>query len=679
MTPVTTESVIGLKGGSLAPSDFQALAARWIDPETATRQLLGRFQSAEGAELVGRSGSGNYEGVAIPYVWPGQDRVREYRLRRDHPEYEGGKPRQKYVSPPGRGGMLYFSVGTDPTWLADTSLPAVIVEGEFKTIALDRLAHHGLGDAAERPRFLPIGIGGVWSWRGVVGKTVDSSGARVDEKGPIPDLARLQFRGRSVTILFDYDIAANDSVAAARAMLTKELTSRGAKVKLFAWPKDLPAGVKGIDDYLATYGPEDALRLIDNARPVKPTPDNQKSAARNFQAISEDCYRLKIESLGITFEIDRLRRDHNELIGELFVRCDLPGTRARDGNLSIADFNISSARARSERAKLLADRANTQGLDWLGMLEEFCQLVLGADRAGRPAVDLRELPRPEPDDNIEVDGFVLPRRHPTIIFGDGGASKSYTALYLAGRMTKQGVRVALFDWELAGEDHRDRLERLFGDDMPRILYARCERPLVYEADRLRRVVKDNNIDFAIFDSVAFACDGPPEAAESAARYYRAVRQIGGGSLHIAHITKGENADQKPFGSTFWHNGARSTWFAKVADSTAADEEMHVGFSNKKSNLGRLRPAIGFTVTFNDDRTTFRRSDIGANPDLAANLSLKQRIVTLLRAGTSMTREAIAEELDADRDTIKRTINRSKGLFTVIEGGRIALLEKQRVN
>ena len=81
---------------------------------------------------------------------------------------------------------------------------------------------------------------------------------------------------------------------------------------------------------------------------------------------------------------------------------------------------------------------------------------------------------------------MFPRRHPTIIFGDGGATKSYTALYLAGRMAEQGMVVALFDWELAGEDHRDRLERLFGVLMPQVYYARCERPLARSRARQTR-------------------------------------------------------------------------------------------------------------------------------------------------------------------------------------------------
>ena len=182
---------------------------------------------------------------------------------------------------------------------------------------------------------------------------------------------------------------------------------------------------------------------------------------------------------------------------------------------------------------------------------------------------------------IEVDGLALPKHHPSILFGDGGTGKSYLALYLAGRMAEKGVSVMLADWELCGDDHRDRLERLFPDGMPRILYARCEKPLDFEADRLRRVVKENGIQFSVFDSIAFASDGPPEAAEVAGRYFRAVRQIGGGSLHVAHVTNGENADKKPFGSAFWSNGARATWYVKQDEASAGSDALQIGLFNRK--------------------------------------------------------------------------------------------------
>jgi len=399
-----------------------------------------------------------------------------------------------------------------------------------------------------------------------------------------------------------------------------------------------------------------------------------EKVSHKFECLAEDRYALSLPQLGIVLEADRLRREHNELIGELSVRCRLPGARTYDGTLSIADFNLSSARARSERARLLSDRSTAKELDWQGYLEELCQRILGAERIGQPAVDLRELERPKADDAISIEGLSLPRRHPTTLFGDGGAAKSYTGLYLAGRLVQQGMSVALFDWELAGEDHRDRLERLFGKAMPKISYARCERPLVYEVDRLRRIVRDEGIGYAVYDSVAFACDGPPESAEIAGRYFRAVRQIGSGSLHIAHISKADGADLKPFGSAFWHNGSRCTYFVKLADSSPDGQELSVGIFHRKANLGRLHQPTGFKIQFTPDRTYFSKENPADSPDLAEKMTIYQRMVHLLRGG-ALPLEQMAEEIDAKPDTIKRTVRRYNKIFTVIEGGKVALLQR----
>jgi hypothetical protein len=300
---------------------------------------------------------------------------------------------------------------------------------------------------------------------------------------------------------------------------------------------------------------------------------------------------------------------------------------------------------------------------------------LRAERVGEPAVDLRALPVPDRDE-IQVEGFAFPRRHPNILFGDGGAAKSYTALWLAGRLAQEGVGVGVFDWELGGEEHRERLGRLFGADMPPIWYVRCERPLTAEAERLRCIVREHGIEFAVFDSIAFACDGPPESAEVAARYFRGVRRIGVGSLHLAHTTKAEGGEKKPLGSTFWHNGARQTWFVKAAEQAGDERTLRLGFFNRKANLGPIRSPLGFTVEFGNDATTFTPSNVADTSDLAVNMTIRQRMRHVLKYG-ALTAEEVAEAIGAKPDTVARTIRRHKQEFTVIEGGKVALLQQDK--
>lgn len=383
-------------------------------------------------------------------------------------------------------------------------------------------------------------------------------------------------------------------------------------------------------------------------------------------------YSFECPGLGLTFIADRLRRDRQELIGELTVKCELAGARTVNGNLLTGDFNFSSVRARQDRAKLLRERAQTDGqFDWFGLLEDFCQRVFECERTGDPAVRLRDLAQPDRGDDIKIDGLSFPRRHPSILFGDGGAAKSLTALYIGGILA-QRLPVALFDWELCGDDHRDRYGRLFGSGMPpNLYYRRCERPLVSEIDSLRRIVREHAIEYAIFDSVAFACDGPPEAAEVAAQYFRCVREIGTiGSLHVAHISKAENGDQKPFGSAFWHNGARSTWFVKSVEQTGNDSTLQLGFFNRKANLGPIRPPASYIVTFGPS-ITFECADISDNQELAGKLTIKQRMVSVLKRG-SMTVQEIADEIDERVESVQKSVKRNNKHFIVLAGGRVGL-------
>lgn len=390
-----------------------------------------------------------------------------------------------------------------------------------------------------------------------------------------------------------------------------------------------------------------------------------------FTREAEDRYRLVVPDTSITIEVDRLRRESNELVGELSVKCTLPGARTFDGALSIADFNLSSARARTDRAKLLAGRACADGLDWVGFLEEFCQRVLAAERKGQPAVDLRTIEKPGPDDALHIEGLTLPRRHPAILFGDGGACKSYLGLYLAGCLAQQGLSVGLFDWELCASDHRDRLERLFGPIMPRIWYARCERPLFYEADRLQRIARGESLDYVLYDSIVFACDGPPESAEVAGRYFRACRQIGVGSLHVAHVTKTDGADQKPFGSTFFHNGARATWNIKIADESPTGDRINLGLFARKANLGRLPHPTGFNFEFSSDRTFVSGSNPADTPDLAEHMTVRERMMHLLRGG-ALSVDDVAKEIEATPASVYKTVQRHGRLFTLLEGGKVGL-------
>jgi predicted P-loop ATPase len=193
-------------------------------------------------------------------VLPGEERIEEYRLRVDNPELESRldgtiRETRKYLQPPGRRNRIYFPPGLPATALTDPSLLLIIAEGEFKALALWRLANY----LANSPQFMPVSVGGVYNWRGTIGKTEGVNGERRDVKGVVPDFERVVFKGRRVVIAYDADAEKNPKVRAARAQLTAALIERGATVGYLEWP--IKEG-KGIDDRLANVGPDKVLADI---------------------------------------------------------------------------------------------------------------------------------------------------------------------------------------------------------------------------------------------------------------------------------------------------------------------------------------------------------------------------------------------------------------------------------
>lgn len=408
---------------------------------------------------------------------------------------------------------------------------------------------------------------------------------------------------------------------------------------------------------------------------------SQKEALpREFRALSETRYLLDLPTVRLQFEIDRLHRQHGDLTADLAVRFECAGAATYNGILSSGRLNLDSVTARATRGKQLQQKArlSVDEIDFSALLDELVIRVSAAEREGKPAIVLGEMPMPTAEQTITVAGLTLLPDHPTILFGDGGTLKSMIGLYVAAELTRQGVPTLVVDWELDERDHRRRLGKLYGSFPPRVLYARCDKPLVYEVDRLQRIVQDQGARYMILDSVAPACDARPEDAEVAARYFRAVRQIGVGSLNIAHVNKSEDGDKKPFGSCFWHNLARSTWFIKQGDRLP--NLLNVGLYNRKSNLSEILPPIGYTVTFDHQRVTIDQANVGDDAQLAQGLPLWQRVRTLVAAGP-LTIAEIAAELDVDKDSVQKAVTRKTSAFTRVPGAdgvsRWGLLSRDR--
>src|SRR5215208_83300 len=220
---------------SSGPADSRALsemARRGITPDIVSLAGLLSVDDQEGKRLTGQERtSGRYDGIAIPNIRPGQTQPRAWTIRRYSPDTErrsNGTRREirKYMTEPGRSNLFYFVPGTKTEWLSDKSIPILFVEGEFKCLAMWIAAFWGVTDG--RPRFLPIGLRGVWGWRGTTGKSWGADGDRRDERGPINDFEQVLWGGRKALLFFDSNVHTNDSVQAARSQLAINLRMLGA-------------------------------------------------------------------------------------------------------------------------------------------------------------------------------------------------------------------------------------------------------------------------------------------------------------------------------------------------------------------------------------------------------------------------------------------------------------------
>ncbi len=359
----------------------------------------------------------------------------------------------------------------------------------------------------------------------------------------------------------------------------------------------------------------------------------------------------------LTFE--NVKSSREGVVAEVSATSLVPSV---GGLVHVARVDLLSTRSLAEFAKHVSARASGTGTDWSVLLEVAAREVIRRFRDGAPAVLLRDVEPPE--DAGDLLPPLLVARMPTILFGDGGTGKSLIALAVAATLDSghpylgvrpaETLRVGYLDYEMDAAEHRLRLEAMAGDELPGVVYVPCSRPLADDVDRLRRIVAKHELGYLVVDSVGLACDGPPEAAEVAIRFFQGLRELGLGSLLVAHVNRSGDTD-RPFGSTFWHNAARRTWYVK-REAEIASESIALGLFAKKANTGPLPAPLGYRVDWSGGRIAIERTDVRDIPDLASHVPLRYRIETAVRDG-ALTVAEIAAELEVPVDSVKKALAR----------------------
>lgn len=386
----------------------------------------------------------------------------------------------------------------------------------------------------------------------------------------------------------------------------------------------------------------------------------------------------------ISIELDQIRAARDgDLTAEVAVRATAPTPRL----IHVARVTITGTRSRADLASYLSKRYSGPSIDWPEVIEQATVQTIQAYRAGEPAILLRDAP--EPIDAGYLLHPLLVARAPTILFGDGGNGKSLLALAAAltihtsrgdllGTFPSSQLRVAYLDWEWDAHEHRERMRSLLpaGDPEPDLVYLSCYGALRDQVDRIKRVVRQHDIGYLVIDSVAAAAGGEPESAEVALGFFNALRAIGLGALCIAHTTKNPEAQERPFGSAFWHNSARSTWLVRKEQELGASG-LTIGLFNKKANSGPQANPLGFEIRFEDGRTTLRRTDVRNSPVLATSLPVKDRICAELRSGP-LAQKGLAEALGLDLRVVSARVGEleARGRVVRLPDRRVALRSHQ---
>lgn len=225
--------------------------------------------------------SKNMAGIVFPYFSHVTGRRVTARVRRDNPEIEDGRPKNKYASAYGDARHLYFPPGAAKN-LRKPDTPIVLVEAEKSALALTAWASRVEMD------LLPVAMGGCWGWRGRIGKTDGIDGSRVNVTGALPDLAVCD--GRTVYVCLDANAATNSKVAQAEKALVTLLAGRGCEVRICGLPQ--LDGVNGPDDLIALHG-DDTMRMA-LTTPAR-SGDSVGILQAALEAISDEVYASNLE------------------------------------------------------------------------------------------------------------------------------------------------------------------------------------------------------------------------------------------------------------------------------------------------------------------------------------------------------------------------------------------------
>ncbi len=392
-------------------------------------------------------------------------------------------------------------------------------------------------------------------------------------------------------------------------------------------------------------------------------------------------YRFQWTQEHISVLVRGIHGENSKTGCELIFETDLTGETM---HLHWCAFNLTSTRSRSELAKHMAGlvRARNLQIDWTMLLERMVVEVLDRSRKGCPVVVLDSSTRPSEPNYVLWP--IMPEKDLSILFGLGGAGKSYMALLMAIilqtgwadnplglRALQQPMPVLYLDWETNRDEVDWRLWKLtrgLGIKPVQIKYRHCFRPLADDLEAIQETVMNDAIGAVIVDSIGWAAGGDLNNTEPAIRLVQAIRQLDTTALAIAHTAKNAEADKRTaYGNVYYTNGARAAWeIDKVQE--VGEGEIEIGLFCRKANSSQLFDPRGFRLAFDDktESVKVRAIDLAKTAGFEARMPVSRRILAVLKAQGRMGRAELAEELNVPSDTVRLTLRRMVQRGQVVE-------------
>jgi hypothetical protein len=293
--------------------------------------------------------------------------------------------------------------------------------------------------------------------------------------------------------------------------------------------------------------------------------------------------------------------------------------------------------------------------------------------AGRVAPTAREFIVPD----------LIPRHHPTTLYGWGGTAKSLIAALLS--MSVAGGREKFFDRDItvhgpvmyldfeldADEQHRRVMQLATGMKMKipeDLLYVSTLGVRTHEAVEFAlSVCEEHKVVMVVLDSLGPAMVGDMAAAKDVIEFHNCYiapfKAVGATPLLVDHQARqqaGEGYQSKgAFGSAYKEHLSRSLIQVEASDRSAELGTLNVRLRHKKTNFGTLVDPFDVSLSFSDEMIVASMRDLTpADRAQETTLNAEDRIVAALEDGAAYPDE-ITEATGLARSTVKNKINALK--------------------